>query len=252
MLSGGSHISPEGACTQGVHSHSHTVTKCLRDVRMSRKEAAGGLGSSAGAVSSGAQKQEARSVVEMLTEVFQRLSHRTSGIFGKGWNGTSGETGSPKGETGSWQTGKDVPGLHSHGAGVQAAPAEKGASEVLAAWSLQSREGHSPANAERLAGKRRVGPAEGGAGGGLRRGQEGRKHFLQQSKCKCKCICIRIAAAARRLRKSKMKEASLLPEKNTGLQAGKNSWLLDSYNSAGEYSTLAGERSQEGSFQARG
>ena len=46
-------------------------------------------------------------------------------------------------------------------------------------------------------------------------------------------------------------EAELL-ENNTDLNQGDSSFLLDSYNRMGEYSTLAKDRSREGNFRAKG
>lgn len=60
------------------------------------------------------------------------------------------------------------------------------------------------------------------------------------------------AAKAGQFLKRKKKMESGLAESEADFNIGDNSFLLDSYNREGEYSTLAKDRSLEGSFRAKG
>lgn len=92
--------------------------------------------------------------------------------------------------------------------------------------------------------RRRVNQVEGSLSGGLKKGQGGIKKFLQK-------FGETAARAGRFLGRKKREEAELL-ENNTDLNQGDSSFLLDSYNRMGEYSTLAKDRSREGNFRAKG
>ena len=92
--------------------------------------------------------------------------------------------------------------------------------------------------------ERRVENIEGAVGGGLKKEQGGIRKFLRKFE--------ETAAKAGQFLKRKKKMESGLAESEADFNIGDNSFLLDSYNREGEYSTLAKDRSLEGSFRAKG
>lgn len=92
--------------------------------------------------------------------------------------------------------------------------------------------------------RRKVNQVEGSISGGLEKGQGGIRKFLQKFG--------ETADRAKQFLGRKKREEGELLENNTDLSQGDSSFLLDSYNRMGEYSTLAKDRSLEGRFRAKG
>ena len=94
------------------------------------------------------------------------------------------------------------------------------------------------------AARRRVNQVDGPISGGMEKGQGGIRKFLHKFG--------ETADRAKRFLGRKKREEEELLENNTDLSQGDSSFLLDSYNRMGEYSTLAKDRSLEGRFRAKG
>lgn len=238
--------------------HKHEVTKCLHESRIGQFEAGGKMAAGINASSSQLrQEQKAFSLQEWLTGGLQTLFARASGF----WN-RLGEEGRNVQEENALEEGKRTgsaaaegiaavqgPGMHSslhsnlhsdlHSGTVS--PAEDAAVAVLASGVIKPEQEKREAAEET---ERRVKNVEGAVNGGLKKQQGGIRGFFQKFG--------ETAAKAGHFFKKKKKEELAPFESNGDFVAGDNSFLLDSYNREGEYSTLAKDRSLEGSFRAKG
>lgn len=232
----------------GTHTHNHAVTKCLHETHDAKLKSGGSM---SGAFRLGtrqeAQKQESFSLKGMLWDGWKNLFSRTSGVFGKIWsNGKAGLENGTSGKETAWIVrGDQVQGLVTGEAKQEGEPIS---AEILAATAVRMQRKRNITEKEmKMEAGSKVSNAENAAGSGLSRGEEGvRKFFLKFGKT---------AAEIRRPwnKAEEEKEAEVVLEGNpTDFVIGDSSYLLDSYNHLGEYSTLAKDRSLEGSFRARG
>lgn len=232
--------------TQGQpHIHEHEITKCLH------KSSIGQPKGSAGAAAGGVQaaktqpqpEKESFSLRDFFADGFRSFVSRVSGF----WRRLGEEDGrdmDSSDSTSSLGGGKGVSTVM-QGSKTENGPIveTEGKTSIAilgtAVVKPEIKKEESPETA-----RRRVNQVEGSISGGLKKGQGGIKKFLQK-------FGETAARAGRFLGRKKREEAELL-ENNTDLNQGDSSFLLDSYNRMGEYSTLAKDRSREGNFRAKG
>lgn len=233
MIGSSGNISPNY-----YHTHEHEITKCLHETKGMKPESAGGMAAGRNTFSSlPMQKQDSFSLRELLVSGLQGLVSRAFGFWGK-----LGET--KEQEKDVLGNNKEVrisadggDGAH----GTTALSAETGAANVLAAALIKPETRTEEIPEEE---GRKVGNVEGAISGGLKREQGGIQKFLQKFS--------ETAAKAGQFLKKRKQPKTILPESDMDFAGENNSFLLDSYNRMGEYSTLAQDRSLEGNFRAKG
>lgn len=227
------------------HMHNHRVTQCLHERTAGPKEG-GSSAAAGGAVTQSEQepqKKEAFSVKGFVTNGFRSLAAKVLGF----WNDAGNvEEGKKQGrEAGTRQTEAALNAISSERNSSGQAAAQSAAREVLATAAVKSenRKNEESIVSEETA--RKVGNVEAAVSGGLEREQGGIKRFLYQ-------FGGAITKSAGKLLKRERADENNLSANNTDFPAEDNSYLLDSYNKTGQYSTLAKDRSLEGSFKAKG
>ena len=213
--------------------HKHEVTKCIHESGAAKIEDGGKMRAGMNASSSLIrQERKTFSLQEWLTDGMRDLLSRVSGFWRRmGEEGTGDRnelaaedrrgSGSAAGVTG------EARNILSPASGVSAA--------VMSTAMIKETEEET---------ERRVENIEGAVGGGLKKEQGGIRKFPRKFE--------ETAAKAGQFLKRKKKMESGLAESEADFNIGDNSFLLDSYNREGEYSTLAKDRSLEGSFRAKG
>lgn len=240
----------------GTHTHEHTVTRCLHETH-DRKPQSGGSGPGAAAAKSAEGQRENVSLQELLSGGWEGFVSKSFGLLGKIWK--DGETAVRKSDGRENAAGAAV------GYGTEGIAAEKtvqlseisAAAEVLAAASVRKQvEGQGSVAG---AGKRTVPNIEdisGGMADGTKDAADGRTWKEQAEIRKLFQQFGKTAARIRRTwkgREEAEKEDEGSAERNSvDVVLGDSSYLLDSYNRSGEYSTLAENRSLEGKFRAMG
>lgn len=231
----------------GTHTHNHAVTKCLHKTHDAKLKSGGSM---SGAFSletrQEAQKQESFSLKGMLWDGWKNLFFKTSGVFGKVWsNGKAESENGTSGKETTWTVRETKQRLAT---GSKTNSREPVSAEILAATAVRMQRKRNITEKEvGMEAESKVSNAESAAGSGLWRGQEGARRFLEKFG--------KTAAKIRRPwnKAEGEKETEVALEGNPiDLVIGDSSYLLDSYNRLGEYSTLAKDRSLEGSFRARG
>lgn len=227
------------------HYHKHEVTKCLHESGEAKLDVGEKMG--AGAKTSYyqlKQEREAFSLQEWLTGGLRGLLSRASDFWRRlGEEGTPGQDGS---------AGKAGKGMGTAIAGKAGeitnaiSPTDRTAADdmALAAVATAMMKPETEKKEEEQESERKVKNVEGAVDGGLKREQGGIRKFLQK-------FGEAAAKAGQFLKKRKKPDAALI-ESDVDFRMGDNSFLLDSYNREGEYSTLAKDRSLEGSFRAKG
>lgn len=222
------------------NTHKHEVTKCLHETRRAKPE--GGGAPAAGAGSSVSQVRQEKiefSLKELLADGLRGLLAKASGFWAK--QGAQEGRENPETEGKSKAVQASITGNEGEG-GSRISPAEDAAAGILATAVVKpdmKKEKEPEETAER-----KVNHIEGAVSGGLKKGQGGIQKFLQKFG--------ETAAKAGRLFKREKRSRRTLSENNTDLEIGNNSFLLDSYNRMGEYSSLAKDKSLEGNFKAEG
>lgn len=235
MIGNSGNINPNNYDT-----HKHEVTKCLHETRKV-KPGGGGAPASGTSISVPRIRQEQKdiSLRELLADGLRGLFTKVSGFWAKQGMHENRENPAQeeKGKTlRAVMAGKDGE------RGLQVSAVENAAAGILATSMVKpdtKREEEQEETAER-----KVKQVEGAVSGGLKKGQGGIQKFLQKFG--------EAAAKAGRLFKREKRNRFTLSENNTDLEMGNNSFLLDSYNRMGEYSSLAKDRSLEGNFKAEG
>lgn len=219
--------------------HKHEVTKCLHESGAAKGEAGGKTG--AGARTSFSriqQEQRTFSWQEWLADGLRGLFSRASEFWRRlGEEGTAGRDGlarEDKKESGA------AAGLAGEAKNTES-PANDAAAAVMVTAMVKPEMERKEEEQEI---ERKVKNVEGAVDGGLKKEQGGIQKFLQK-------FGEAAAGAGQFLKKKKKMEPALL-ESDADFHMGDNSFLLDSYNREGEYSTLAKDRSLEGSFRAKG
>lgn len=231
----------------GAHNHEHMVTKCLHESHAVKPEGGGPMnGAGRPVVMQEMQKQETFSIKDILLNGWKSLYNRTFGLVGRIWDSEGKEDGAGRsGDRAVWTEADHAVGQQGAVTGViQQQPSENAAAGILSTAVVRTVEERENTVHEET--ERKVGSVESAVSGGLKKEQGGVKKFLQ----KFGGTVARTGRLWRRERETET-EASLA-ENNTDFGVGDGSYLLDSYNKSGEYSTLASGRSLEGNFKARG
>lgn len=225
-----------------AQTHEHSVTDCIH-------EEEGLLKSGGGASINSAETEQAQRM--QTQEAFSFRSLFTNGwksVISKAvrfWN-DSGEDGKDGGKNILAAT-EEKNTIFLAGESMPAAPGEKGEGsrqeEAVLATSILKND--SRRNEEADFGEedaRKVNDIEGAASSGLKKEQGSLRKFLQKFE-------ETVLNATGLWKKSKSIKNS--PQPTVSLKGENHSYLMDSYNKSGEYSTLAGDKSAEGNFKAR-
>lgn len=232
-------IGSSGKVNSGNY-HKHEVTKCMHESGAAKLEAGGKMGAGMEASSSQLrQEQKTFSLQELLTGGLRDMLSRVSGFWRR-----MGEEGTASREESARKAEKEI-GTAIIGSAEESKNAMFQASDVskavMATAMVKPEMERKETDWET---ERRVENVEGAVSGGLKKEQGGIRKFLQKFEEAA-------AKAGQFLKRRKKLESSLL-ENEADFDIGDNSFLLDSYNREGEYSTLAKDRSLEGSFRAKG
>ena len=276
-----------GSGTIGSYgSHEHTVTKCLHETHGVMDQRIGPVSGGPGTAGAKPAKtvQNTFTLTDMLSDGWKGFFSKAYGIWGRVWgNGPEGHIRGGESERAVLAEGQSavkaaaavtqqpVAGYVPQDALAAAVSADAAArktqedrADIGAAVKAQEHAAGKIAAAEdsggqgRAAGKGTNGTESKGEGmsGGMRddmgkaRDGKSRKYVKQLFRGFGKSVTGRIF---RGKEESEKGEEDILPEGGvTGLGTGESSYLLDSYNRSGEYSTLAKDRSLEGSFRAAG
>lgn len=220
------------------HAHEHEITKCLHERKAAALKSGGAMAAGEkSAVPFLAEERKGFSVRGMLADGLRSVLARAAGFWGKAEPG---------------EDGKDVV-QENHNHTVQTLAARKERNHEMTALSVERAAGvmatalvKPETRVEKLPEEveRKVEKAQGSVSGGLKRESGGVWGFLKK-------FGESAAKAKQFLKKRKHTEISHI-ENNADLHIGNHSFLLDSYNRMGEYSTLAQDRSLEGNFRAKG
>lgn len=228
-----------------IHNHEHRITKCLHETSM--RQPKGSAGAAAGGIQEAriqsGPKEEGFSLRDFFAGGFRSLAARFSGF----WRRLGEEDGQdmalresrPPAEAGKAALTVKEGSKGENGFSIEAEGKISAAVLGTAMVKPENKKAESPE-----ATRRRVNQVESSINGGLEKGQGGIQKFLQKFG--------EAAAEAGRFLGRKKREKVRLPENNTDLNQGDSSFLMDSYNRMGEYSTLAKDRSLEGTFRAKG
>lgn len=220
--------------------HKHEVTKCLHESGAAKGEAGGKTG--AGARTSFSriqQEQRTFSLQEWLADGLRGLFSRASGFWRRlGEEGSAGRDELARGD--KKESGTAAAGMTGEATNTESLANDAAAAVMVTAMVKPEMERKE----EEQEIERKVKNVEGAVDGGLKKEQGGIQKFLQK-------FGEAAARAGQFLKKKKKMEPALL-ESDADFHMGDNSFLLDSYNREGEYSTLAKDRSLEGSFRAKG
>lgn len=252
MIEGGNMIS-----THGSYSHDHTVTNCLHDDRHTEPEGGASAavnGAESDRLQQAAADQEGLSANVTFLGGIKKLFSR-DGFFGRIWYSDVPEAADRKNTAaGDKSAGGDmIMAGDKNTAGDQIAAGEntvvKDAETAYIQAGILASGAVKPAAAEDAlkeeTTERKVGGVEGAVSGGLKKEQGGIRKFLNR-------FGEQISKMAGRSFGKQKRMETVLSEADVDAVDGKSSYLLDSYNRSGEYSTLAKDRSMEGNFKARG
>lgn len=232
MIGSSGNINPNS-----YHTHKHEITKCLHETKSAKPE--GGSGLSAGIKASATQLKQEResfSLRELLTDGLRSLFTKATGFWGR----LGAEDG--QGKAVVEDKDKEIRAIANDGSVHGAASAAKDTAANVLATAMMKPETEREEAIEEA--ERKVGSVESAVNGGIKKGQGGIQKFLQKFG--------EAAAKAGQFLKRKKKTEVFLSENDADFEVGNNSFLLDSYNRMGEYSTLAQDRSLEGKFRAKG
>lgn len=268
-----------GSGTIGSYgSHEHTVTKCLHETHGITNQRGGAApgGSGTAAAKPAEAAQNVFSLTDMLSDGWKGLVSKTSGIWGRIWGdgtessirgdepdravlaeGQSGitEAAAIAGKPAAGQVPQEVlASALQADAAARAQAAAAGDAAAVKKTAVQSRHAGTAVHAVKDAESKGEGMS-GGMPEDMENETEGKrwksrkyvKKFLREFG---KPVTGRTFGAKE---ESEREEEDILPEGGiTSLGMGQSSYLLDSYNRSGEYSTLAKDHSLEGSFRALG
>lgn len=213
-------------------SHNHTVTDCIHKEPAQKPE---GKNKMQGANISQAEQQQKHRVgaEEFLFGGLKGFIGRSKGFFLKMWYSGSEDADGAIAAS-AVRPSSEGEAVRNENCGILAASAVRPSREEEAARDESS--------------ERKVGNIEETVSGGLKREEGGMRKFLKQ-------FSEKITRHSRRASiKTLIETEKALSENNTdfGNEMGDNSYLLDSYNKSGEYTTLAKNRKTEGNFKVRG
>ncbi len=226
-----------------AQTHEHTVTDCIHEEEGLSKISGGVVGISSAETEQAqrVQTQEAFSFRSLLTNGWKSVISKAVRF----WN-DSGEEGKEDGKNILAAT-EEKNTIFPAEESMPAASGEKGEGsrqeEAILATSIlknDSQRNEEADFAEEDA--RKVNDIEGAASGGLKKEQGGLRKFLQKFE-------ETVLNATGLWKKSKSTKIS--PQLGVSPKGENHSYLMDSYNKSGEYSTLARDKSSEGNFKAR-
>ena len=230
---------------QPSHVHRHEITKCLHETTegMPKGSMASGAGGMKAAGMQPQPRKESFSLRDFFADRFRGLISRASGFWARlgeedGRDTASAESKSSAGE------GKGIPPAIEGNKGENGVFVGTEGNMSAAVLSTAMIKPEAKREESLDAARRRVNQVYGPISGGLDKGQGGIRKFLHKFG--------ETADRAKRFLGRKKREEEELLENNTDLSQGDSSFLLDSYNRMGEYSTLAKDRSLEGRFRAKG
>lgn len=246
----------------GTHTHEHTVTKCLHETYDMKSGRGGGMPGGAGmaAGKTAEWRQENFSFTNFLSGGWKGFVSKSFELLGKIWNDGGQDADHEAGRSAVWQAavfGTEGAAAEKTGqtAGVPV-PAETG---TAAAVREQPQEQLQKRGKMTGTGREAVPKAEnisGNMADNAEDAADGRRWKEQAKVRKYVRQFGKTAAGIRRFwdaREETEKEEEEAAEGNAMDYAlGDSSYLLDSYNRSGEYSTLAKDRSLEGQFRAMG
>lgn len=236
-------IGSSGKVNSGGY-HNHEVTKCIHESGAAKLEAGRKTGTGMEASASQLrQEQKAFSLQELLAGGLRDMLSKISDFWRRmGEEGTAGRDESA-GEAGKG-TGTAIAGSAGEAQNAVSAAMPQASDVSAAVMATTMVKPEMEKKEEDWETERKVENVEGAASGGLKKEQGGIRKFLQKFE--------ETAAKAGQFLKRKKKMESGVLESEGDFDIGDNSFLLDSYNREGEYSTLAKDRSLEGSFRAKG
>lgn len=240
MIGSGNNINPYSS-----HTHDHAVTDCLHD-RHQTKTGASGMQSANASSAEPVNQDEEPTVREILLGGLQGLVRKSKGFLARMWYSDSELEAADKKDGAAAR--EDIAGIDSVKGNKQpteiSVANENVSAGILATSALRpnvEKTGSIEEDAER-----KVDNIEGAVSGGLKKEESGIRRFLKQ-------FGETITKHSRLLRrKSQGDMKKTLSENNTDFGVGDNSYLLDSYNKSGQYSTLMKDKRTEGNFKARG
>lgn len=219
-----------------VHSHEHSVTNCLHE----NHEAVSEGGSMASGIQQKAaqelQKQESFSVTNMLVDGWKNLYSKTTGLIGKIWN-DAGDIPEEEGTISNINPTVANPAI------TDAAADSSIITETVATANVKTQKENKKEDAAET--EEALENVESAVSGGLKRDREGVKKFFQK-------VSSGVAKVEQFWKEEEPQPEAELSANNTDFSMGDNSYLLDSYNKSGQYSTLAKDRSLDGNFRAKG
>ena len=219
--------------------HKHEVTKCIHESGAAKIEDGGKMRAGMNASSSLIrQERKTFSLQEWLTDGMRDLLSRVSGFWRRMGEEGTGDRNELAAED---RRGSGSAARVTGEAKNIVSPASDVSAAVMSTAMIRTETEKKETEEET---ERRVENIEGAVGGGLKKEQGGIRKFRRKFE--------ETAAKAGQFLKRKKKMESGLAESEADFNIGDNSFLLDSYNREGEYSTLAKDRSLEGSFRAKG
>lgn len=223
-----------------VPAHEHYVTKCLHEAEAGKPPEGGSrAGDTVNRKEPEIQKDLSTSLKDFLSGGVASLVSRASRLFGAIGGDAAAE---------SEKQGKDNNGVLSvkeealHNP-LQTVTAQAAVASALVKNAEEKRNSSSMAEAaEKAAGK--VKEINQAVHGGLEKEQRNTGRFLQK--------CKETAGRAMKLLKREISQPDKRSAGSVDTFSGDSSYLLDSYDKAGEYSTLGKSGRPEGKFQAKG
>lgn len=241
----------------GTHTHEHTVTKCLHETYDMKSKSGAAMSGGAGmaAEKTAGWRQENFSFADFWSGGWKGFVSKSFELLGKVWNGGQ-DAGKGAGRSAVWQAAVY---------GTENVSAEKSGqtagvfvpAEALAAAAVreqpEARRGTAGTGrgavpqAESISGGMADHSKDAAGGRTWKKQAQVRKFFQQFGKNAAETGRIGDAQGETE------KEDGGSAERNAmDFAVGDSSYLLDSYNRSGEYSTLAKDRSLEGKFRAMG
>lgn len=228
------------------HSHEHTVTKCLHEKHAGGHENGGSMAGMQAVSEKETQTRESFSLRHMVTDGWKDVYAKTTGILGKIWNDAGGEEQTNR----MAEDGRSIENSRIQqetlplSNAAQEQISVKTAAEATTTVAEKTKERIEETRNTKTKTLQKAGAPESEISGGLKKEQEGVRKFLQN-------VGKNLEKVGEWWKEEPQEEVSG-PAKETDWSIGDNSYLLDSYDRAGQYSTLAKDRSRDGNFKARG
>lgn len=241
----------------GTHAHEHTVTRCIHESHGSRPQSSGG-GPGSVAAKAAEGRRASFSLQELLSGGWEGFVSKSFSLLEKGW----GNGGLAAEKDGGERTAGIVAAYGTEsmtGERTGQAAGTSVSAEILASASVREQVREQDFEKAAGSGGKSVPKAE-NQSGGMADGTEDtaesrtwkkqtgvRKFFRQFEK-----TAAEVRQSWKKQEESEEEDGGSEERNSMDVALGDSSYLLDSYNRSGEYSTLAENRSQEGKFRAMG